>query len=188
MSEELKTPYEHAIDKCLELRNELSAERAKVAQLEEENKRLLAANRDAMDWFNVCKADKDALEAQNAVLREALEKIATTTFTQYDGIRPYISDHDSGYALGVADGHRLAAKWAQEALAIAPSECLDAMRKKEKELSDALCQCVDALLYWKAGYINGDADLKLGDAPLNDCDDRGDEAIEAARAAGVGVE
>jgi len=57
------------------------------------------------------------LEAENKRLRAALDGIATTSYCVYDGNRPYVSDHDSGYAMGVADGHRLAAKWAQEALA-----------------------------------------------------------------------
>lgn len=57
------------------------------------------------------------LESDNRRLREALLKIATTEHCSYDGNRTFISDHDSGYALGVADGHRLAANWARAALA-----------------------------------------------------------------------
>jgi len=48
---------------------------------------------------------------------KALREIAATPYRIYDGNRPFVSDHDSGYAMGVADGHRLAAKWADEALA-----------------------------------------------------------------------
>lgn len=49
-------------------------------------------------------------------LVKVLEKIANTEHCQYkDGV--FISDHDSGYKMGVADGHRLAASWAREALA-----------------------------------------------------------------------
>ncbi len=51
---------------------------------------------------------------------KALREIATTPYRIYDGNRPFVSDHDSGYATGVADGHRLAAKWASEALAQEP--------------------------------------------------------------------
>lgn len=60
------------------------------------------------------------LEAEIARKDEALTRIATTKYCQYDGNAPFISAHTSGYALGVSDGHRLAASWAREALA--PSE------------------------------------------------------------------
>jgi hypothetical protein len=52
-----------------------------------------------------------------AKLREALERISTTPYRIYDGNRPFISDHDSGYAQGIAAGHQLAAMWAEKALA-----------------------------------------------------------------------
>lgn len=72
--------------------------------------------------FNVAWLEDNLLEIIDAAEKaeryeEALLKIATTPYRIYDGNRPYVSDHDSGYAMGVADGHRLAAKWAQEALA-----------------------------------------------------------------------
>jgi len=66
--------------------------------------------------------DKNSLTAENKALREALERIATTHYRIYDGNKPYISDHDNSYSLGIADGHRLAAKWAEEALATKPTE------------------------------------------------------------------
>ncbi len=58
----------------------------------------------------------DTLEAELAKLKAALEAIATDPHCAYtDG--PYISDHDSGYHMGVADGHRCAAAKASAALA-----------------------------------------------------------------------
>lgn len=48
-------------------------------------------------------------------LENTLVKIATTSFTAYSD-RPYISEHDSGYCMGVTDGHRLAATWARGVL------------------------------------------------------------------------
>ena len=62
------------------------------------------------------------LEAQVTLMRDVAEKmagalgyIATTEYCQYkDGV--FVSDHDSGYKMGVAAGHRLAATWAREAL------------------------------------------------------------------------
>ena len=58
-----------------------------------------------------------ALEADNKRLRDGLERIAQTHFCNYDGSKPFISEHDSGYSMGVSDGHRLASRWAKEALA-----------------------------------------------------------------------
>ncbi len=69
-----------------------------------------------------CDAVIDRLTSENKALREALERIATTHYRIYDGNKPYISDHDNSYSLGIADGHRLAAKWAEEALATKPTE------------------------------------------------------------------
>lgn len=64
-----------------------------------------------------------ALEKEKAERYEkALREIAVTPYRIYDGNRPFVSDHDSGYAMGVADGHRLAAKWADEALAPEPEK------------------------------------------------------------------
>lgn len=74
------------------------------------------ANRDAIAEVKLlCRLISDS-RAEVDRLREALRKIATTHYCVYDGDRPYTSEHDSGYSLGVADGHRLAAKWANEAL------------------------------------------------------------------------
>ena len=75
------------------------------------------------------------LKAQIALMRDALEKISTTTFQQYDGNKPFVSEHDSGYSLGIADGHRLAAKWAYEAikqaLSLTPSDAAEMARRKD---------------------------------------------------------
>lgn len=84
--------------------------RAHIAALEEGIEALSSAN----ESFAKRIAN---LATENKRLRAALDGIATTSYCVYDGNRPYVSDHDSGYAMGVADGHRLAAKWAQEALA-----------------------------------------------------------------------
>ena len=46
----------------------------------------------------------------------ALNEIATSKYQAYtDG--PYISEHDSGYKMGVADGHRYCSNVAGKALA-----------------------------------------------------------------------
>lgn len=50
-------------------------------------------------------------------LTDGLLRIATTSHVIYDGDKPYVSEHASGYSAGIADGHRLAARWAKEALA-----------------------------------------------------------------------
>jgi len=95
-----------------------------------------------------------ALEAENKRLVEALQKIATTEYRIYDGGRPYTSEHSSGYALGVADGHRLAAKWAEEALA---------------QMGEKSCQKCDG-----AGYDHGIGEgLRLQDIPCQQCSGTG---------------
>lgn len=60
----------------------------------------------------------DELDAQSATiarLEAALQSIANSPHCAYtDGL--YVSDHDSGYKMGIADGHRCAAKMAKAAL------------------------------------------------------------------------
>lgn len=56
------------------------------------------------------------LMAEIEELIAALNKIATSPHCQYvDG--KFISDHDSGYKMGIADGHRFCAAIAKQALA-----------------------------------------------------------------------
>jgi len=78
---------------------------------------------DELEAIDTIRAAIASLQGENTRLKAeverkdaALHKIATTPYSIYDGNRPFISEHDSGYAMGVADGHRLAAKWADEAL------------------------------------------------------------------------
>jgi hypothetical protein len=44
---------------------------------------------------------------------KVLEEIANSSHQAYDGNASFISEHSSGYALGVADGHRCAAATAK---------------------------------------------------------------------------
>jgi hypothetical protein len=50
-------------------------------------------------------------------LREALEEIANHPHCEYPHNAPYVGDYQSGVRVGIADGHRCAAKIARSALA-----------------------------------------------------------------------
>lgn len=71
---------------------------------------------------------------------KALLRIETTPYRIYDGNKPFVSDHDSGYAMGVADGHRLAARWATEAIAPA-----DHIREATKLVETKACKACGGL-------------------------------------------
>lgn len=191
---------------------ELAAERAKVKSLSEviESQKqthdaLIKKVEDLQAQLEVAQVTKEAtedmqtvhmigfhsrddevrgLKAQNAVLREALVKISTTAFQKYDGNKPFVSEHDSGYSLGIADGHRLAAKWAYEAikqaLSLTPSDAAEIVRKKD-ELVATLSYCLHKLVHYaheerlNCFLIN----VVVPDVFINKCT----KAIEAARAA-----
>ena len=134
---------DHSEDK-LDMVNQLAAERAKVGRLletiesqKQTHDALIKKVENLQNQLEAAKVTKEAtedlqtvhmigfhsrddevrgLKTQNALMREALVKISTTAFQQYDGNKPFISEYDSGYSLGVADGHRLAAKWAYDAI------------------------------------------------------------------------
>lgn len=55
----------------------------------------------------------DKLKKQNEILREALEKIAYNEYLLYTQGK---TDTEHQYKMGITDGHRLAANWANEAL------------------------------------------------------------------------
>lgn len=96
------TTLTETIKKLIEMREEMTAKYAPVDTIQIETGRYLYL--------------LDAAEKAERY-EQALKYIAKTHYCYYDGNRPFISDHDSGYAMGVADGHRLASKWADEALA-----------------------------------------------------------------------
>ena len=95
-----------------------------------------------------------SLGAENKRLRDGLERIAQTHFCNYDGSKPFISEHDSGYLTGVRDGHRLASRWAKEALAQPdPQKCgtCGGTRLVKSETSPCHVDCPDCNGTGKAG-------------------------------------
>lgn len=69
---------------------------------------------DAVEQIRTALTRQTELEKVAERMAAALKEIAQSKYQQYDGRMPYISDHSSGYALGVSDGHRYCARIADE--------------------------------------------------------------------------
>lgn len=164
-----------------------------IVELEEENNRLLVANKDAMTWFNVCKADKDALELEVDVqkhnaeaLRDECKKLGAKNAVMREALALFVNaEAGNGWSSLSKDCiERIAYDAAKQAIAITPSDASEIVRKKD----EAIKVLIAALEFWNIRYQNEDGNKRLFDAPLNDASINGEKAIEAARAAGVEVE
>lgn len=102
---------------------QMSFQGRRILDLERENTVLKT---DVMHWkqsWEEAAEDRERVTQENADLKARVEtlenflkQIAESPHQAYNSHLPYVSEYQSGYSVGVADGHRCAAGAAKEAL------------------------------------------------------------------------